>query len=294
LLSFESNKFTFVFFAIDSHGGECLEGVTDQYGNEQFFCDCSSAMEVTEEDFKVNVTQYVGRFCEQPVAPSDRCPDDTFFCLNGGTCRTEGDDIEINPCTCPLDYTGEHCEFRDKQVPDCELDCGLNGSCRLGKKALSPEELASGMTEHDNYRYCVCKAGYTGDQCSTVEEGTPTLSPSTFAPTSSWFPTITPEPSFTPYPTEEARDPERYADDHKDLSKSSGGSGGDGGDGLTGGAKFGIVAAVFGGFVAFALVIFKRRRKAKSLDPTIPGSIMPPIPDPTTSEESEMDTVEIL
>ena len=154
---------------IYSHGGKCIAGVTDQYGNDQFFCDCSSAVEVAKEDREKNVTRYVGRFCQHPISESDRCGEDDFdenlVCLNGGKCRTEGDDIDIWPCNCTDMYTGPYCEYNATLVPECKLNCGSNGACRLGLKELDEINKYLSMTEHLNYTYCHCKEGFTGDEC---------------------------------------------------------------------------------------------------------------------------------
>lgn len=62
------------------NGGVCRRGVLDDYGNEQFYCDCGNAV-------GSDGTKYVGQYCEHPV--KTYCGDDqSQFCLNGGKCNT--------------------------------------------------------------------------------------------------------------------------------------------------------------------------------------------------------------
>jgi hypothetical protein len=61
------------------HGGECVSGLLDLYGNDQLFCDCTKA--VANDD-----TKFVGKYCETPF---DKVCDDSgdIFCVNGGDCN---------------------------------------------------------------------------------------------------------------------------------------------------------------------------------------------------------------
>jgi hypothetical protein len=156
------------------HGGECLQGVTDRFGNDQFYCNCNGALDVAVEDKRDNfmVTQYVGRFCEQVVTTADKCGIDTGtnninrFCINGGTCRSDdADNVDLKPCDCPSNTTGAHCEYTIDTVPLCSLDCGEHGSCRLGRRPLSAFELQLGVETHRNHMYCACRRGFTGFLC---------------------------------------------------------------------------------------------------------------------------------
>ena len=61
------------------HGGECIPGLQDQYGNTQLFCDCSNAVSSD------GLTKYVGKYCETPSV--DLCPDKINFCVHGGGCN---------------------------------------------------------------------------------------------------------------------------------------------------------------------------------------------------------------
>lgn len=147
-----------------SHGGRCLFGQQDVWGNDQFFCDCSSAVEVPEEDGQMGIIKYAGRFCEQKVQEEHMCGSMTVYCLNGGSCNA-GADSDINPCVCPPTHTGESCQYPIGQVPECDLECGDHGSCRLGIKDLSFFDEELGVKPHEEYMYCVCKTGFVGTRC---------------------------------------------------------------------------------------------------------------------------------
>ena len=69
------------------HGGECIPGLEDKYGNEQLFCDCTKARGPDGE-------RYVGKYCEVPFEqacnnPEEEDDDELLFCVNGGTCNPE-------------------------------------------------------------------------------------------------------------------------------------------------------------------------------------------------------------
>jgi hypothetical protein len=65
------------------HGGECIPGLEDKYGNEQLFCDCTNAR-------GSDGTKYVGKYCESPfeqVCNPGASDDELIFCVNGGECN---------------------------------------------------------------------------------------------------------------------------------------------------------------------------------------------------------------
>jgi hypothetical protein len=69
------------------HGGECIPGLQDKFGNTQLYCDCSDAM-------GNDGTRYVGKYCETPsVDYCDGYDIDTdtdtqeSFCVNGADCN---------------------------------------------------------------------------------------------------------------------------------------------------------------------------------------------------------------
>lgn len=66
------------------NGGECILGVMDRFGNAQLFCDCTNAVDH-------NGVRHVGKYCEIPVPVlcGDDPKDETFFCVNGGQCKTD-------------------------------------------------------------------------------------------------------------------------------------------------------------------------------------------------------------
>ena len=72
------------------HGGECIPGLQDKFGNHQLYCDCSNAM-------ATDGTRYVGKYCETPSVDychhnmdADGIDDDensSSFCVNGADCN---------------------------------------------------------------------------------------------------------------------------------------------------------------------------------------------------------------
>ena len=151
----------------DSNGGMCIEGM-DQYGNDQFICDCNPTLDTSTG------VKYVGPTCQTPVEKKDYCQENNpnAFCVNGGNCRSpDAANFDIEPCTCTGDARGKHCEFG--QGLKCELDCGKNGVCRNGKKpiqSMSAAQLTIHQTvenspEDANAMYCECKEGFAGSFC---------------------------------------------------------------------------------------------------------------------------------
>jgi hypothetical protein len=142
------------------NGGRCILGLSDIYGNDQLFCDCSTAIDE-------NGTKYVGKYCEIPQTLF--CEESgTFFCVNGGQCRPDYGNHPISPCICGSEYDGPHCEFEAGAVPECTLKCHNGGECRLGMKS----ELSSNgkilydfWKNHSDYQYCECPTGFHGLQC---------------------------------------------------------------------------------------------------------------------------------
>jgi hypothetical protein len=63
------------------HGGECVPGIQDKYGNDQLFCDCTEAV-------ASDGTRFVGKYCETPF---EKVCDETgeHFCVNGGDCNPD-------------------------------------------------------------------------------------------------------------------------------------------------------------------------------------------------------------
>jgi Notch-like protein len=145
------------------NGGTCLLGLSDIYGNDQLFCDCSGAVDE-------NGVKYVGKYCEIPK--TETCDaEGEFFCVNSGYCKTDYGNYPRRPCHCGPLHDGPHCEFEKDAMPECTLECHNKGACRLGIKQISPgsEEFAYDFwKEHSDYQYCECPEGFHGLQCEVA------------------------------------------------------------------------------------------------------------------------------
>lgn len=145
------------------HGGKCLLGLADIYGNDQLYCDCSEAID--EHGVK-----YVGKYCE--IAKAETCDNEgNVFCVNGGWCKSNYQNYPRRPCHCGTDYDGPHCEFENGSIPDCTMQCNNGGVCRLGIHGVSPsseEFLYDFFEKHDNYQYCECSVGFKGTNCEVA------------------------------------------------------------------------------------------------------------------------------
>ena len=62
------------------HGGKCVPGLLDDFGNDQLFCNCENAI-----DSQGN--QYAGKYCEHKATTFCDSDDDSHFCLNEGDCN---------------------------------------------------------------------------------------------------------------------------------------------------------------------------------------------------------------
>lgn len=85
--------------------------------------------------------------------------------MNGGTCRTEGDDIDLVPCECTDGFTGRYCEYKKSEVPECDLDCGEHGICQLGTKLQTEFEKKMNISPHASFMHCSCRDGFLGFNC---------------------------------------------------------------------------------------------------------------------------------
>eukprot|EP00545_Synedropsis_sp_CCMP1620_P011500 CAMPEP_0119014572 /NCGR_PEP_ID=MMETSP1176-20130426/9979_1 /TAXON_ID=265551 /ORGANISM="Synedropsis recta cf, Strain CCMP1620" /LENGTH=673 /DNA_ID=CAMNT_0006967775 /DNA_START=195 /DNA_END=2216 /DNA_ORIENTATION=- len=160
------------------NGGACIPGLTDYYGNEQLFCDCSHAM---DEDG----IPFVGKFCES--ASEMDCGSEGLYCANGGECNPNYPHDGVKPCFCINDFDGPHCEFKaSENVPTCTLTCQNGGNCQLGYTTTSKEfhdidhlyqnsddttdpinpDTITGMSgTAEDHMMCVCPPGFGGKLC---------------------------------------------------------------------------------------------------------------------------------
>jgi len=150
------------------HGGSCVPGLEDKYGNEQLFCDCSSA----EKDG----VEYVGKFCETKkthICNTGADEDDQVFCVNGGECNPSYPNTSSQPCLCSDGWEGEHCEFKQGHVPECTLDCENGGTCVIGVSDPTEAEHLNhiwSLEEVDEHMRCKCPPGFGGHRCQSSAE----------------------------------------------------------------------------------------------------------------------------
>ena len=66
------------------HGGTCESGLVDEFGNNQYYCNCDAAVDVTG-------TKHVGKYCEHPIVSATACTtqNQNEFCFNGGVCNPQ-------------------------------------------------------------------------------------------------------------------------------------------------------------------------------------------------------------
>ena len=138
------------------NGGKC----EDQNGNPMVGrCNCLDAYD------EATGTYYDGRFCQYPstsVCLEDDSAGEYYFCMNDGICSSNPSEVG---CDCPDGFAGFSCEF--KKGTDCNLDCGENGTCRLGAPPGGSHAHAYWYDPdaQENYQYCECKNGYGGKFC---------------------------------------------------------------------------------------------------------------------------------
>lgn len=134
--------------------GSCVSGKVDGFGNEQYHCDCTNAFYREDKDL---IIRFVGKYCEYPE--ETLCDDGKMFCVNNGVCATAGATSENTTCNCTSGFQGLHCEFREEEVPPCDLKCQNGGSCQVG---LPPNANSDGAVD---FQFCVCPPEHSGDLC---------------------------------------------------------------------------------------------------------------------------------
>jgi len=147
------------------HGGECVPGMKDKYGNAQLFCDCINAVESDE-------TRYVGKYCETPFEKLCDANGENF-CVNGGDCNPQFPTYDANPCICPNSWEGRHCEFKTGTVPDCTLDCKNDGLCVVGIRNPTDDKTMHhvwSQKEIDDHMQCLCTNDFGGPLCEASSE----------------------------------------------------------------------------------------------------------------------------
>eukprot|EP00934_Nitzschia_sp_Nitz4_P001059 Nitzschia sp. Nitz4//scaffold165_size50357//21867//26251//NITZ4_007022-RA/size50357-exonerate_est2genome-gene-0.36-mRNA-1//-1//CDS//3329538135//1059//frame0 len=142
------------------HGGQCIHGSLDAFGNQQLVCDCTDAV-------ASDGTRYVGKYCETPFEKSCSYDDDLLFCVNGGDCNPNFDTDGVL-CICDDGWEGYHCEFKSGQVPDCTLDCENGGVCVVGVISDAEMDLLERIWTNDeihDHMRCICPGNFGGLLC---------------------------------------------------------------------------------------------------------------------------------
>lgn len=140
------------------NGGQC----SDEEGNPmEDRCNCIDAY-----DFLTD-TYFDGLYCQFPS--TSVCFEDAteaFFCMNGGECQ----DDYLQGCKCPEGFGGFYCEFDERL--DCQLDCGENGTCRLGSPPRGSQADAYWYNPDadGSNQYCECDQGSGGKFCESFGE----------------------------------------------------------------------------------------------------------------------------
>ena len=141
------------------HGGKCIPGLEDEYGNEQLYCDCDDAIDPDQP-----TKRFTGKYCEEVIPNISECDERTETCKNGGVCNHVPEDSELEPCECQPGFRGKYCEYVEDSVPGCSKECLNGGVCRLG---VDDDALDANSQES---KYCECPVAFYGDQCESNAE----------------------------------------------------------------------------------------------------------------------------
>jgi hypothetical protein len=148
-------------------GGTCIPGQQDEFGNEQYHCDCSNAI--------VEEKKFVGKYCE--YKEENVCDHkEPTFCVNDGVCKSNPTQGEA-PCTCKNKFAGVHCEYRKEEVPPCDLVCQNGGTCQIGTfdgelhYCLCPPGVHGDLCEKDDGASCGINTCYHGSECVQKDDG---------------------------------------------------------------------------------------------------------------------------
>ena len=137
------------------HGGTCIPGLEKTLPANQLYCNCTNA--------QYDGIPYIGQYCQHKVAVKcDKAGD--YFCLNEGKCKPNYY-LFPNQCICPSGYRGPHCEFKNGQIPPCNLTCQNGGTCKLGLNNYDIALFADVTENPGDFTSCQCAPGYSGDLC---------------------------------------------------------------------------------------------------------------------------------
>jgi hypothetical protein len=146
------------------HGGRCIPGLVDDFGNSQHFCDCTDAI---GSDGSV----FVGKYCEHQAVNYCKASGDEAFCVNSGYCNPDYPNSGT-PCICSEEHTGPHCQYAKGSVPECDLACENGGFCVLGASTSSSSGREDTFFDDvsQDLKSCKCPDGFGGPLCDKKKE----------------------------------------------------------------------------------------------------------------------------
>lgn len=112
---------------------------------------------------RVEVGAHQVIICEEHFHSNENLANITHFCVHGVPCKERFWETPDEPCECPSDRSGKHCEF-DRPNVSCDLNCQNGGNCQLGLQTL---EHAGEYTKNASIvePHCQCTSGFSGDLC---------------------------------------------------------------------------------------------------------------------------------
>ena len=129
---------------------QCMRGApckTDDGGTP--YCDCEALY-----DPAVGGTPqfFAGAYCQYPS--TDYCGEagsQHYYCANFGTCLGDENNPSLG-CDCLDGWAGDHCEYNEDY--DCTLDCGDNGTCKIGPGPIKYDyNLSTDNKHHHDYQH---------------------------------------------------------------------------------------------------------------------------------------------
>lgn len=157
------------------NGSKCISRdfvLEDGTQGSEEVCDCTTAHKpALYQAFAGDACQYKSTSICDSSSSSGEAGDEFKFCVNGGTCD---DSASTSYCTCPISFTGLHCEIHTKehqtsQDPTCSDTVCYNGGKCVETKVVVEDEDGGSTTSVE--QYCDCQSAldqdhiYAGRSC---------------------------------------------------------------------------------------------------------------------------------